>query len=195
MWQTPLSRERAQQAGRSAVAQTKDTETLLGSSVWPSYARSRLRGLSGLCARSPAQSERASSGRSQSTIRRCLARTDFLSVGEWLVAGVLAPALAGQRPRHQPERSAPAPNKMNSHDHFFARAFWSCHNNIEGQGQKPFQGCTKKASGYAPSAKECGRWARERRVPCDEAAVDAGGEAAALARYLTADQRIRCRAS
>ena len=128
-------------------------------------------------------------------LRKCLARTNLFSVGEWLVAGVLAPALAGQRPRHQPKCSAPAPNKMNSHDHFFARAFWSCHNNIEGQGQKPFQGCTKKASGYAPSAKECGRWARERRVPCDEAAVDAGGEAAALARHLTADQRIRCRAS
>ena len=57
-------------------------------------------------------------------LRRCLARTDFLSVGEWLVAGVLAPALAGQRPRHQPKCSAPA-NKMDTrqHESAFARAF------------------------------------------------------------------------
>ena len=138
---------------------------------------------------------RAASGRSQSTIKEMpRAHQSLLRRRMACCGGSGAGARGPATPAPTGAQRSCAKQDEQSRS-LFARAFWSCHNNIEGQGQKPFQGCTKKASGYAPSAKECGRRARERRVPCDEAAVDAGGGAAALARHLTADQRIRCRAS
>ena len=83
---------------------------------------------------------------------KCLARTDLLSVGEWLVAGVLAPALAGQRPRHQPQRSAPAPKKTsNRHDRFSPEHFGVVTTTSRDKDRSLFRGAPRKRVGtYRP---------------------------------------------
>ena len=84
-------------------------------------------------------------------LRKCLARADLFSVGEWLVAGVLAPALACQRPRHQPKRSAPAPNNMNSHDRFSPEYSGVATTTSRDKDRSLFRGAPRKPVGtYRP---------------------------------------------